>query len=172
MLFVLDEAANICTWSALPDKYTHFGSRGIVMMTILQSWAQGVDAWGVTGMAKPWGSANVRVYGEGIVNTKFLGGLSASSGTFEPTTFSVSRRAPNSWYQNVSRASSSEPVLDIPDLASMPRGGTFVQLRGLPPVPVKSVPGRKRPFADRIRASLATHKVTSFQAAPMTKAAS
>src|SRR5699024_11841911 len=28
---VLDEAANVCRWSDLPDLYSHFGSRGIVL---------------------------------------------------------------------------------------------------------------------------------------------
>ena len=37
MLGVLDEAANVCRWHDLPDLYSHYGSRGIVLMTILQS---------------------------------------------------------------------------------------------------------------------------------------
>jgi len=42
MVLVLDEAANVCRWTELPNLYSHFGSRGIVVLTILQSWAQGV----------------------------------------------------------------------------------------------------------------------------------
>ncbi len=53
---VLDEAANVCRWKDLPDLYSHFGSRGIVLMTILQSWAQGD---GVLGRARH-GEALVR----------------------------------------------------------------------------------------------------------------
>ncbi|MFC2706196.1 MAG: type IV secretory system conjugative DNA transfer family protein [Olsenella profusa] len=41
-LFVaLDEAANVCRWRELPDLYSHFGSRGIVVDTLLQSGARG-----------------------------------------------------------------------------------------------------------------------------------
>jgi hypothetical protein len=40
---LLDEAANVCRWRDLPNLYSHYGSRGIVLMTILQSWSQGVD---------------------------------------------------------------------------------------------------------------------------------
>ncbi|HSA48628.1 MAG TPA: TraM recognition domain-containing protein [Yinghuangia sp.] len=158
MLFVLDEAANVCPWKALPDKYTHFGSRGIVMMTILQSWAQGVATWGDVGMAKMWGSANVRVYGGGVLDTKFLADLSAASGIFEPHTMSYSRKNTDFWERNLSRGSRSEPVLDVPDLASLPRGRAFVQISGSPPVLVRTMPWWEGPYADRIRASLAQYE--------------
>jgi len=39
---VLDEAANVCRWRELPNLYSHYGSRGIVLDTVLQSWSQGV----------------------------------------------------------------------------------------------------------------------------------
>ena len=52
---VLDEAANICRWRQLPDLYSHYGSRGICLLTLLQSWSQGVQVWGPTGMRKLWG---------------------------------------------------------------------------------------------------------------------
>ncbi|WP_374754618.1 TraM recognition domain-containing protein [Arthrobacter sp. AFG20] len=41
MIGVLDEAANVCRWRELPNIYSHYGSRGIVLMTIPQSWSQG-----------------------------------------------------------------------------------------------------------------------------------
>ncbi|GAA4996725.1 hypothetical protein GCM10023205_82470 [Yinghuangia aomiensis] len=155
MLFVLDEAANVCPWKALPDKYSHFGSRGIVMMTILQSWAQGTAAWGDTGMAKLWGAANVRVYGGGVSDTKFLGDLSTSSGLFEPETTSTTHKVHEFWDKNVSTGSRSEPVLDVPDLASMPRGRALVQYSGTRPTLVRPLPWWEGPYAEEIRASLA-----------------
>jgi hypothetical protein len=45
LLGVLDVAANVCRWRGLPDLYSHYGSRGIVLMTILQSWFQGTAVW-------------------------------------------------------------------------------------------------------------------------------
>ncbi|MEU8133632.1 type IV secretory system conjugative DNA transfer family protein [Streptodolium elevatio] len=157
MLFVLDEAANVCPWKALPDKYSHFGSRGIVMMTILQSWAQGVSAWGETGMAKLWGAANVRVYGGGVLDTKFLADLSSASGVFEPHTVGVSYSTSDVWKRNISTGSRSEPVLDVPDLASLPRGRAFVQVSGSPPALVRTVPWWDGDHATEIRASLLEH---------------
>ncbi|MET7299626.1 TraM recognition domain-containing protein [Embleya sp. NPDC005575] len=156
MLFVLDEAANVCPWKALPDKYSHFGSRGIVMMTMLQSWAQGAAAWGDGGMAKLWGAANVRVYGGGVLDTKFLGDLSAASGIFEPGTTSYSRKSTDFFESNVNKGSRPEPVLDVADLTSMPRGRAFVQFSGTKPALIRTIPWWETEYAEEIRESIAT----------------
>ena len=52
LLAVLDEAANVCRWRELPNLYSHYGSRGFILMTILQSWSQGLDVWGESRMKK------------------------------------------------------------------------------------------------------------------------
>ena len=46
IVVVLDEAANVCKDEALPNKISHYGSRGIVIMIILQSYTQGAAVWG------------------------------------------------------------------------------------------------------------------------------
>jgi type IV secretory pathway TraG/TraD family ATPase VirD4 len=51
LVVVLDEAANVCRIANLPDLYSHLGSRGIIPLTILQSYRQGVRVWGEPGMA-------------------------------------------------------------------------------------------------------------------------
>ena len=76
LVAVLDEAANVCRWRELPNLYSHYGSRGICMMTILQSWSQGVEVWGRDGMRKLWSAANVKVYGGGVSEVEFLSELS------------------------------------------------------------------------------------------------
>lgn len=128
------------------------------MMTILQSWAQGAAAWGDNGMAKLWGAANVRVYGGGVLDTKFLGDLSSSSGIFEPETTSTSHKIHDLWDKSVSTGSRTEPVLDVPDLASMPRGRAFVQYSGMKPVLVRTVPWWEGHYADAIRDSIAKYE--------------
>ncbi|MCF2526725.1 type IV secretory system conjugative DNA transfer family protein [Yinghuangia soli] len=153
MLFVLDEAANVCPWGALPDKYSHFGSRGIVMMTILQSWAQGVAAWGDTGMKKLWGAANVRVYGGGAAETDFLGAMAKMSGVFEPRTVGSSGKIGDR--PSYSMGSRSETVLDESDLASMPRGRAFVMFSGSRPVLIKTVPWWTTSAAEVVKESIA-----------------
>ena len=80
---VLDEAANICRIRHLDAYYSHFGSRGIILLTILQSWAQGAEAWGDKGIEKLWSSANARIYGGGVDDPAFLRRLSDLIGTAE-----------------------------------------------------------------------------------------
>jgi type IV secretory pathway TraG/TraD family ATPase VirD4 len=85
MVAVLDEAANVCRWRELPNVYSHYGSRGICILTILQSWSQGVDVWGREGMRKLWSAANIKVYGGGVSEKEFLDELSrAPRGAINP----------------------------------------------------------------------------------------
>ena len=65
MVVALDEAANICRIADLPDLYSHLGSRGIIPVTILQSYEQGVTVWGEHGMAALWGAATKKIAGAG-----------------------------------------------------------------------------------------------------------
>ena len=50
---VLDEAANICPIPTLPQLYSHYGSRGIQVITMLQSYQQGVGVWGAPRHGRP-----------------------------------------------------------------------------------------------------------------------
>ncbi|WP_436772304.1 type IV secretory system conjugative DNA transfer family protein [Yinghuangia sp. YIM S09857] len=156
-VFVLDEAANVCPWPELPSLYTHYGSRGIVMMTILQSWAQGVGVWGQTGMAAMWGAANVRVYGGGSADMGFLGDLSKISPRFEAPTHRVSWSGFDLFTRSVTRASRSEEVLDEAVLGAMPRGRAWAQLSGGEPVLLRTIPWWEGPYAGRIRDSIARY---------------
>lgn len=48
----------------LPNLHSHYGSRSIVLMTILQSWSQGAKVWGESGMRKLWSASNDKVVGD------------------------------------------------------------------------------------------------------------
>jgi type IV secretory pathway TraG/TraD family ATPase VirD4 len=87
---VLDEAANVCRWRNLPELYSHYGSRGIVLATFLQSWSQGVEVWGREGMEKLWSTSNVKLYGGGVAEMEFLKNLSETLGDYDKVTVSVS----------------------------------------------------------------------------------
>lgn len=82
-LAILDEAGNICRIPDLPDKYTTYGSRGIIPVTILQTQEQGEQVWGVTGFGKLWASSTVRVFGGGNGSNTFLRDLSELIGDYE-----------------------------------------------------------------------------------------
>lgn len=49
LLAVLDEAANVCRIADLPQLYSHLSARGVIPITILQSYAQGEQVWGKGG---------------------------------------------------------------------------------------------------------------------------
>jgi len=59
-------------------------------MAILQSWSQGVDVWGESGMRKLWSAANVKVYGGGVAEDAFLESLSKPNGDHDRQGSSVS----------------------------------------------------------------------------------
>ncbi|MGW7361914.1 type IV secretory system conjugative DNA transfer family protein [Streptomyces sp. NPDC054841] len=157
---VLDEAANVCRWRALPDLYSHYGSRGIILMTILQSWAQGIEVWGERGMEKLWSAANVRVYGGGVSDTRFLGDLSELAGEFELRDFSTTRESEfGGWSGNrtVNESVRRERVLQVSDLGSMPPGRALVLASGTKPVLVETIPWWEGPYARSVQASLAQY---------------
>lgn len=154
MLGVLDEAANVCRWRELPNLYSHYGSRGIVLMTILQSWSQGVDVWGESGMKKLWSASNVAVYGGGVKEREFLEMLSALIGDYDKRVTSVSTgRGQRSVNEQLTR----ERILDVADLQAMPKGRAVVLASGARPTLITTQPWMTGPHAEAVRASIAAH---------------
>lgn len=155
MLGVLDEVANVCKWAELPAMYSHYGSRGIVLMAILQSWSQGVEVWGEKGMAKLWSASNVKVYGGGVSETAFLQELSSLIGDYdrEAVSASVSRDG-----RSTSHQLTSQSTMDVADLAAIPRGRAVVVASGAPPTLIETVPWMKGPHAQDISDSITTYE--------------
>jgi type IV secretory pathway TraG/TraD family ATPase VirD4 len=159
MLGVLDEAANVCPWKNLPDLVSHYGSRAIVLMTILQSWSQGVSAWGEHGMRKLWGASNVRIYGGGVSDREFLETLSALCGDYEADTRSTSHSARSGRTNSVSTR--KERVFDVASLGAMPEWRALVLLSGARPVLVRSEPWWQGPHTEAVQASIARFDPTA-----------
>ncbi|WP_223839260.1 type IV secretory system conjugative DNA transfer family protein [Nocardiopsis deserti] len=90
LVAVLDEAANICKIADLPDMYSHLGSRGIIPVTILQSYRQGVRVWTENGMEAMWSAATVKVFGAGLDDHKIVEALSKLIGQHDVSTGSFS----------------------------------------------------------------------------------
>ena len=154
LLGVLDEAANVCRWRELPNLDSHYGSRGIVLMTILQSWSQGVDVWGESGMRKLWSASNVKVYGGGVSETSFLEDLSRLIGEHDRIRTSVSSGAGN---RSVSQHVQRERTLDVSELGAMPKGRAVVIASGSRPTLIRTKPWMTGPFAEKVRASIKAH---------------
>ncbi|WP_254207393.1 type IV secretory system conjugative DNA transfer family protein [Nocardia alni] len=125
LLAVFDDAANVVLGRDLPQRYSYYGSHGIVLMTLLQSWAQGVRCWGHDGMSELWSAASIKVVG-GVDDVPLLrDGMVGSADT-----------------------------LGIPELRSLPRGRAVLFASGVPPVLVRTVPWWETQYADEIRKSL------------------
>lgn len=154
LLGVLDEAANVCRWRDLPNLYSHYGSRGIVLMAILQSWSQGVEVWGESGMRKLWSSANVKVYGGGVSEVAFLDDLSRMIGDYDRRAASVSY---GRGQRTVSHQLHRERILDVADLAAMPKGRAVVLASGARPTLIRTQPWIGGPHDAAVRASIAAH---------------
>lgn len=166
MVGVLDEAANVCRWRELPNLYSHYGSRGIILMTILQSWAQGVDVWSESGMKKLWSAANVRVYGGGVAETAFLEDLAKMVGTYDRKTASVSVNQGSGGMRSnrsISHQLTRERILDVDDLGAMPKGRALVFASGARPTLIRTEPWMIGPHAETVRASIRSNDPQAAQ---------
>ena len=116
---VLDEAANICPIPTLPQLYSHFGSRGIQVITMLQSYQQGVGVWGAQGMDALWSAATVKLVGAGVDDHEFLHRLSGLIGDHDVEKISTSYgrgHGPSRQY-----STTRQPVLPVSTLRALPR---------------------------------------------------
>lgn len=154
LLAVLDEAANIVRWKDLPKQYSHFGSRGIVVMTVLQSWAQGVRCWGPSGMEALWAAANIKVLGSGIDDIGFLTARSEAIGDYDSISASVSESKGGKSY---SKSLGSSRTLNVNALVTLPRGRAVVFSSGAPATLVRTVPWWDGDYADEVRRSIDRH---------------
>ncbi|UZI33938.1 type IV secretory system conjugative DNA transfer family protein [Streptomyces sp. VB1] len=129
MRAVLDEAANICKIADLPDLFSHLGSRGITPFVILQSYRQGVKAWGEVGMDSMWGAATKKLIGPGGDDAKFAQDISALVGAHhvERGSYSKSKDGHSrSWSEQ------REQVLDPAEIRAMRKGSALLLSTGMP----------------------------------------
>lgn len=141
-----------CRWRVLPDLYSHYGSRGIALLTIFQSWSQGTEVWGESGMKKLWPASNVEVYGGGVSEVNFLQDLSKLVGQHDRYRSSTS--AGRGQY-SVQRQVQRETTLDVDDLGAMPKGRALVIASGARPTLIRTQPWMRGPHAEAVKESIA-----------------
>lgn len=139
VLVELDEAANVCRWSQLPAQYSHFGSRGLLVEAMLQSWSQGVAAWGREGMQTLWSAANVKVYGGGNSEPEFLSMLSDLIGShWVDQVQTTSSQGGSS--STRSMEAQERKIAPVDQLGSLPRGRAWVLSSGATALLTRLVP--------------------------------
>ncbi len=152
LVMPLDETANVCVWAQLPAKYSHYGSKGINVKTFLQSWEQGERTWGKGGMAALWGAATVRVVGSGLASVDFLEGISRLIGDYDAP--QISRSTGRGQGPSYSYSTQKERIMDLADLAALPKGRSIVIGAGARPVLVRTLPWMTGRHAAAIKASI------------------
>ncbi|MET9321064.1 TraM recognition domain-containing protein [Streptomyces sp. NPDC003038] len=150
MTAVLDEAANVCRISDLPDLYSHLGSRGINIVTLLQSYRQGTRVWGEAGMDALWGASTIKLLGAGLDDADFVEKISRLVGEQDVRTVSHSRSR-----DGHSRSTSYrlERILPADRIRALPKGTALLLATGVRPALIRLRPWYKEPGAERIQAA-------------------
>jgi type IV secretory pathway TraG/TraD family ATPase VirD4 len=154
LLAILDEAANVCRIQDLPDLYSHLGSRGVIPLTILQSYRQGVRVWGEAGMDALWSAATIKLIGSGIDDADFADKLSRLVGDHDVRTVSVSSSSAG---KSSSISMRQQRVLPADAIRALPKGSALLLATGVRPALLELKPWYRMPDA-------AVHGAASAQA--------
>lgn len=102
-------------------------------------------------MNKLWGAANIRVAGSGLSDDKFLPFLAQVIGERDVLKRSSSTSGRNG--RSVSSSMQREKILDVADLAALPRGRAILTSSGLPAGLVELQHYSTKPYAEDVRDS-------------------
>jgi len=147
MTAILDEAANVCRISDLPDLYSHLGSRGINVVTLLQSYRQGVRVWGEQGMDALWSAATIKLLGAGLDDADFVEKIARLVGQHDVKTRSYTRGTNMS---NRSVSYRQQQVLPADKIRALPKGTALLLATGIRPAMIRLRPWYKEPNAGPI----------------------
>jgi len=151
MLLVLDEVANICRIADLPEQYSHLGSRSIVPIAILQSYAQGERVWGRAGMRELWGAASIKLIGSGADDADFAEDVSRIIGDHEINTVSISTGHGG---RSQSTATRRERILSAAELRALPKNRAVLLATGIRPALIELLPWYQGKRAKQIDAAM------------------
>jgi type IV secretory pathway TraG/TraD family ATPase VirD4 len=150
MVAALDEAANICRIADLPDLYSHLGSRGMIPVTILQTYEQGVTVWGEHGMAALWGAATKKLIGAGVDSPRLTRDVAVLIGHHDVPVRSISigdgRASEQISFQR-------RMILEAADIRAIDRGSALLLSAGTRPALIALRPWHTRPDAPQITAA-------------------
>jgi len=141
LVVVLDEAANVCRISDLPELYSHFGSRGIAPITILQSYKQGVRVWGDHGMDALWSASTVKLIGAGLDDARVAEDVSRLIGDHDVPVRSINH-GDRSHGQTISLR--RQRVLPPEDIRALKRGTALLLTSGARVASVELCPAHER----------------------------
>lgn len=158
ILITMDEAANLVRDPDLPRKVSFYGSMGLPLLIILQSYAQGEGVWGREGMDAMWSAANHVLVLGGVRDTTVLDRLAQLIGEHDVATYTVQEShrllsGPGA----ASRSMRKERILPVDQLAALPTGRALLFAGGTRPVLGATLPWTQGEHAAAIRASIARY---------------
>lgn len=153
LIVALDEAANICRIADLPQLYSHLGSRGIIPVTILQSYEQGVTVWGEPGMAALWGAATRKLIGVGIDSPRLVRDLATLIGQHDVPVRSITYSDGRASEQISLRR---QEILEAADIRALPTGTALLLATGTKPALIRLRPWYSGPHAAPITQAITT----------------
>ncbi|MDB1090133.1 TraM recognition domain-containing protein [Streptomyces sp. ACA25] len=142
LLAILDE--NVCRIQDLPDLYSHLGSRGVIPLTVLQSYRQGVRVRGEAGMDALWSAATIKLIGSGIDDADFADKLSRLVGDHDVRTVSVSNSSAG---KSSSISMRQQRVLPADAIQALPKGSALLLATGVRPALLELKPWYRMPDA-------------------------
>jgi type IV secretory pathway TraG/TraD family ATPase VirD4 len=150
MTAILDEAANICRIADLPSLYSHLGGRGVIPVTILQSYEQGITVWGEQGMAALWGAATKKLIGAGVDSPRLTRDIATLVGQHDVPVQSVSYGDGRASVQVSLRR---QEILEAAAIRALPPGTALLFATGARAALIRLRPWYSGPDAARIRAA-------------------
>ena len=163
MTVILDEAANICRIADLPSQYSHAGGRGVIPVTILQSYEQGVTVWGEQGMASLWGAATKKLIGAGVDSPRLARDMATLVGQHDVPVQSVSYGDGRASVQVSLRR---QEILEAADVRALQPGTALLFATGARAALIRLRPWYDGPGAARISAANARAEDAIRRAAP------
>lgn len=109
-------------------------------------------------MNKLSSAANIAVYGGGVKEEEFLDRVAKLIGSYDKVTRLVSTRGSGSlWGSGVQTSRHRERILDVDDLAALPKGRSIVLSSGNRATMVETLPWTTGRHAPAVRASIKAH---------------
>lgn len=149
LIFPLDEAANVVRWGNLAEVYSHFGSKGIILGSIYQSFRQPKRIYGADN-AHDMMTNSTLVVGGGIKDKEFLEEVIAFVGEYSHRQISVSSDT-SSFKTNTSVSERDRQILTVADLRGLDAHLMLVIPQKAAPMIVEAIPFWERTFRQEMR---------------------
>lgn len=153
LFFCLDEVANIVKWGGLAEAYSHFGSQGLILSSIFQTFEQGKRIFGAS-KASDMSSNATLVVGGGIKDKEGLEQIVSFVGEYTHTQVSVSSDS-SSFKTSSSFSERDRAILTVADLRNLePRLMVVIPQKSAPMI-VEAIPFWQRSLSAPMAAAVA-----------------